>query len=58
MKLASAKGFKNHGDVKNILERLSKNTDLELYQRVLGTLMLIVESKRLARYNVALRNSQ
>jgi hypothetical protein len=36
MKLASAKGFKSHGEVKSILEKYSRHTDVELYQRVLG----------------------
>ena len=36
MKLASVKEFKNHADVKVILEKYSRNTDLEVYQRVLG----------------------
>lgn len=50
MKLASVKEFRAHGEVKAILEKFSRHTDLELYQRVL-------ECRRLARYNVALRNS-
>lgn len=36
MKLASAKEFKNHAEVKAILEKYSRHSDLELYQRVLG----------------------
>ena len=37
MKLASATEFKNHQEVKVILEKYSKNVDLELFQRVLCT---------------------
>ena len=37
MKLASVKEFKNHQEVKVILEKYSKHVDLELFQRVLGT---------------------
>lgn len=50
VKLSSAPAFKNHSDTKLVLERFSKHGDIELYQRAL-------ESKRLARYNAALKNS-
>ena len=48
IKLASTKDFKDHNQVKILLEKCGKETNIEIYQRAL-------ESKRLAKYNVALK---
>jgi len=57
MKLASSPNFKSHSDVKIVLEKYIRHTDIELYQRALCIFNHYIESKRLARYNAALRNS-
>jgi hypothetical protein len=35
VKLSSAPSFQNHSDIKLVLERFSRNGDIELYQRAL-----------------------
>ena len=55
IKLSSVKNFNMHEQVKNTLNSFSKNFDIEICQRSLGMLFLMVESKKLARYNAALR---
>ena len=37
VKLSSAPAFRNHADVKLVLDRFSRHADIELYQRALGT---------------------
>ena len=55
IKLSSTKNFGMHEQVKNVLNGFSKSFDIELCQRSLCNFIFILESKKLARYNAALR---
>lgn len=55
IKLSSTKNFPIHDQVRNILNNYSKSFDIEICQRSLCKYFANLESKKLAKYNAALR---
>lgn len=57
VKLSSTNGFTSHSNVKLILDTYISSGHISTYQRSLCNFFLMKESKKLAKYNAALKKA-